>query len=206
MSTNVQIEVTGVKDALRELNSIDKKARRRLTTDFRQIMDPVLKTGRDLIPDQAPMSGWERSWSPGGRGVPVLPFEAGQPTYRAPRQPKKDWPQSREGRRQMGKWMQWESYMRTYVSGKRPVTFGGYTRNLSAFGVRWLSPAAALFDTSATPRTPQGARMIATLQSRYGQSSRVIWKSWERSGGEVTDKVQRLINDLMRRVNGKLKA
>ena len=63
MSNKVQIEVTGVKDALRELNSIDKQARRDVTRRFKDIMRPSVQAAQNLTPVEPPMSGWARSSS-----------------------------------------------------------------------------------------------------------------------------------------------
>ena len=49
------IEVVGLKEALAQLNKIDKKLRRSITTDFKQIVDPVLIEARRNIPEDAPL-------------------------------------------------------------------------------------------------------------------------------------------------------
>ena len=198
-----KIEVVGVKEALRELNSIDKRARRQITSDYREIMRPVTTDAKSLVPTKAPLSGFDRNWTPKGASKSVLPFER---TPRTPRRPSTaELARSRESRRQMGAWLQWQQGINTYVSGKRPQTIGGYTRNLSAFGVRWLGPAAVLFDTSGQSKTPQGAKMVAALTGRFGSPSRVMWRAWSKSGNEVQDNVQKLIERVMLLVGQKIK-
>lgn len=203
MSTNVSIEVTGVKEALRELNSMDKSARRQLTRDYRQIVQPVLTDAERYVPNEAPMSGWNRTWNPRGGTQPVLPL--GASSTRTPKAPGATWAQSSGGRRRMANWMKWEAKMRPYISGKRPQSIGGFTRNLSAFGVHWLSPTSVLFDTAGQATTPQGEQMIKVLQQRFGQPSRVMWKAWESADDDVIGGVKDLVEDLMFRVNQKVR-
>ena len=202
MPVNNTIEVAGVKDALRELNDIDKKLRRQITRDYQKIVSPVVNTGKQLVPKKAPLSGMNRSWTPAGSSQPVLPFGANS----APRQPKspgRNWQQSRGGRRRMGNWLAWQQGIRAYVSGKRPRTVGGYTRNLAAFGIRWLGSASVLFDTSGQADTPQGQRMVAALNARFGQPSRVMWRAYERESLDVQQEMRDLVNDIMRAVDRK---
>ena len=203
MTVNTTITSVGVKDALRVINSIDKKARRAITTEYKEIVQPLLDDGRRLVPGKAPLSGFERSWTPNGSQYQVLPY-TGSKMSRPPRVPG-SWQQSKQGRRQMGKWLAWQKGMNAYVSGKKPITVGSYTRNLAAFGVKWQGPAAVLFDTSGQSRTLQGARMVAALTARYGAPSRVMWRAWKTAGPDVQDEVQQLINRIMHQASEALR-
>lgn len=178
MSTNVSIEVTGVKEALRELNSIDKQARRGITQRFRSIMKPMLDRGKQLVPREAPLSGFERYWNPrpgrqaGSSGGGILP-----------------WQEFNDQRA-----------IDAFVSGKKPKEYAGVTRNLAAFGARWKGPHAVLFD--ATRRdTELGQRLTA----RWGQPSRAMWRAMEDTEPEVEDGIRDLINDIMARVGRQVK-
>ena len=62
MTTDIDIEVVGLKDALKILNSMDKSLRREITKDFKSIMDPVVKDAIQLVPTDAPLSGMSRVW------------------------------------------------------------------------------------------------------------------------------------------------
>jgi hypothetical protein len=198
MPVNNTIEVAGVKDALRELNDIDKKLRRQITRDYQKIVSPVVNTAKSFVPPQAPLSGFNRYWTPQGASGSVLPVGPDPG-----REPKKGNYQSRQGRRQYGEWKKWKYGIRGYVSGKRPRTVGGYTRNLAAFGIRWLGSAAVLFDTSGQADTPQGQRMVAALNARFGQPSRVMWRAYERESLDVQQEMRDLVNDIMRAVDRK---
>ena len=62
MTTDLNIEIVGLKDALKILNSMDKSLRREITKDFKSIMDPVIKDAVQLVPTDAPLSGMSRVW------------------------------------------------------------------------------------------------------------------------------------------------
>ena len=177
MSISTNVEVTGVKEALRELNSIDKRARRQITTRFRQIMDPAVKDAQSLLPTAAPLTGWGRFWNPqeglqrGQTASSVLPW-------------------STANRRQV----------QAFVSGSRPKEIGGVTRGLAAFGMRWQGPQAALFDMAQDSKTPQSAQMVAALNRKFGSPSRVMWKAWERADDDVERQIAELVEDVMRAV------
>jgi len=191
------IEVAGLKDALRTLNDLDKPLRRRITGDYKEIVQPILSDAKQLTPTSAPLSGFNRSWTPQGSSQSVLPYGGGGGS-RAPRKPSKREMNFPGGRRQMVQWMKWSADQKAYVSGKKPRTVGNYTRNLAAFGVRWQGPTAVLFDTSGQAKTPQGARMIRALSARYGRPSRVMWKAYEQSDTEVQRKLENLVKKIMR--------
>lgn len=197
MTAQTNIEVVGVKEALATLNRIDKSTRRQITKDYQNIVQPLVSDAKQLVPKKAPLSGFDRSWTPQGSSSPVLPFSGA--TSRAPRKPTKREMNFPGGRRQMVSWMKWEAGIRAYVSGKRPQTIGGYTRNLSAFGVKWQGPAAVLFDTSGQSRSPQGARMVAALTGRYGRPSRVMWKAYQAADKDIQDNLEKLVQDIMRK-------
>ena len=61
MASN-SVEVLGLKEALRELNTMDKKLRREITRDFKQIVQPVITDAKQMLPSGAPLSGMARSW------------------------------------------------------------------------------------------------------------------------------------------------
>jgi hypothetical protein len=174
-NATVTTEVVGVKDALRELNKIDKRARRFITKRFREIMLPTLQEARSLLPQRAPMSGWERFWNaqPGlQRGLTrstVLPW--------VPENPRR---------------------IEAFVSGSRPKEIAGVTRGLAAFGIRWKGSQAALFDMSQNPKTPQGNHMVDVLNQRFGTPSRVMWRAFERTDDDVEAEIEKLVKDVMR--------
>lgn len=195
MTAEVSLEVAGLKESLRTLQSMDKVARRRITQDYKELVQPMVSDARSLVPTDAPMSGFNRSWSPRG-GEPVLPY-MGSSGGRTPRKPTKREMNFPGGRRQMVQWMKWQQGLSAFVSGKKPKQFGDYTKNLAVFGVQWQGPAAVLFDQSRRASTPQGARMISVMQSRFGPASRVIWKAYTSADVEIQRQLEQLIKRIM---------
>ena len=197
MTIRTDIRAVGIKDALRELNTIDKRARRAVTRDYNEIVQPIVRDAKTLVPREAPLSGFERSWSPGGRGE-LLPWGVNNASRR-PKVPA-NWQQSKQGRKQYRNAVLYDAKIRAYVSGKKPISSGGYTRNLAAFGVRWLGYESVLFDTSGHARTRQGQQMVAALTAKFGPPSRAMWRAYERSANDVQRSMRKLVERVMREV------
>ena len=56
------IEVVGLKEALKTLNKIDKSLRREITKDYKKIVQPVIDDAKNLVPTKAPLSGMARAY------------------------------------------------------------------------------------------------------------------------------------------------
>lgn len=112
------IEAVGLKEALAQLNKIDKKLRRSITTEFKQIVDPVLEEAKRRLPDKAPLSGMARSWT-GNSGAELM-----------------NWQPDKVAKN-----------IKAFTSGKKVRDApGGFKQNLAVFGIRWGGPQATLFD------------------------------------------------------------
>ena len=74
MNVETNASVVGLKEALKELNSFDKVARRQVTKDFKRITQPVVDTAKGKIPFGPPLSGMTRNWTPAGRRAAILPW------------------------------------------------------------------------------------------------------------------------------------
>jgi hypothetical protein len=172
------VQIIGVKEALRELNKIDKVARRQLTKDYKEIVSPVLEAAKSFTPQEAPLSGMGYRWNPGHRGD-VFP-----------------WDGAKEDRG-----------MKPFVSGKKPKQFGGFTSHLATFGIRWSTPGATVVEMSGKGKVPteKGKIMVQALSNRYGQPGRFLWRAYTEHAEQVQRNVEQLVKDLMRRVNEELK-
>lgn len=114
------IEVAGLKEALKELNDIDKKLRRQVTKDFKKIVQPILTDAVSRLPEGAPLSGMERSWK-SKSGAQLM---AWQPDLV-------------------------NRNLKAFTSGKKVRDTGkGFKQNLAVFGLRWNGPQATIFDMS----------------------------------------------------------
>jgi hypothetical protein len=61
-STQLKIEVYGVKEALRELNKVSPTLRRGFTKEYKSIVQPVIDAAKARFPDQPPVSGMGRPY------------------------------------------------------------------------------------------------------------------------------------------------
>lgn len=170
MASN-SVEVLGLKEALRELNTMDKKLRREITRDFKQIVQPVIADAKQMLPSKAPLSGMARSWK-GKSGADIM-----------------SWSDSRVRRN-----------LSAFTNSKKVrETPSGRMQNLGIFGVRWKSPQATIFDMgregvlgqNLTDRFGNPSRVIYRA---YRDASDDV----ERQVKELVNKVMKLTNNAMR--------
>ena len=116
------MEFSGLKDALAELNKIDKSLRRQITKDFKQIVQPVVDRAQSQLPSGAPLSGMAYKWT-GKSGADIM-----------------SWQDSRMKRN-----------IKAFTSSKKVrETSSGAKQNLGIFGVKWAGPQAVIFDMLST--------------------------------------------------------
>ena len=170
MATNV-VEVLGLKEALRELNTMDKKLRRQITRDFKQIVQPVVGKAESMLPTGAPLSGMARSWI-GKSGADIM-----------------SWNDERVRKN-----------LKAFTSGKKVRDApGGFRQNLGVFGIKWLGPQATALDMLAkgvmadnlTDRFGPPSRII---YKAYESASDEV----EQQVKELVNKVMELTNNAMR--------
>jgi hypothetical protein len=170
MATNV-VEVLGLKEALKELNTMDKKLRRQITRDFTKIVQPVLGKAESLLPNDPPLSGMARSWT-GKSGADIM-----------------SWNDTRVRKN-----------LKAFTSGKKVRDApGGFRQNLGVFGIRWLGPQATALDMLAkgvmadnlTDRFGPPSRIIYRA---YDSASDEVQQQVK----ELVNKVMKLTNNAMR--------
>lgn len=180
------LRVVGIKEALAELNSIDKRFRRGLTGEYKTIVHPMVAEARHLVPKQAPMSGWKRSWTPRS-------WTQGYGTYK----------------QQFADVLPWVGVepvrdIKPFLSGKKARSYGGTTRSVAAMGMRWVSEEAVLFDQSGQAQTPMGEQMLDTLGQRFGPPSRVMWRAYERTSLDIQYELRQFVEKIMNAVGRKI--
>jgi hypothetical protein len=165
------IEVQGLKEALKELNTIDKKLRREITRDFKKIVQPVLGKAESMLPTGAPLSGMAKSWK-GKSGADIM-----------------SWNDARVRRN-----------IKAFTSGKKVRDApGGFRQNLGVFGIRWLGPQATALDMLAkgvmadnlTDRFGPPSRII---YKAYDSASEEV----EQQVKDLVNKVMKLTNNAFR--------
>jgi len=172
---NVKLEIVGLKEALRELNDIDKKARRELTRDFKRVCKPVVDAAKRAVPKEAPISGWNRTWRPSSN-YQALPWKSALATSR----------------------------IQAKVSGKRPREYNGRMTNLAVFSIAWAGAINTIYDLAGRGGrgdTAAGVNMIRGLEARRGKASRVLWPAYEANKEQVEQEVTRIIDDVMQQTN-----
>lgn len=158
-------KVNGIKEDLRVLQQLDKQLRRQITAEYKKIVEEPVNEIKNMIPKDAPISGWTRNWTTKS-GYRMLPWEA----QLAPKG------------------------VKPFVSGKKPKEFQGVTRNLAVFGIRWKAAHATLFDMSQTAQTPQGEWMVRGLNNRWGKASRVMWPGYLKHANRVEKEIEILVD------------
>jgi hypothetical protein len=174
-SPNVTLEIVGLKEALKELNSLDKSARRAITRDFKRICKPVIDAAKRAVPKEAPISGWNRSWKPSSN-YQALPWKASLATQR----------------------------IQAKVSGKQPREYNGRLTNLAVFSIAWAGAINTIYDLAgrgSNGETAAGANMIRGLEARRGKASRVLWPAYEGNKDEVERQLADIIDDVMKQVS-----
>jgi len=177
MAVSVDMEIVGIKEALAELNKIDKVARREITKDFKRIMYQIEQDAQSRIPLGAPIKGFNRAWTIRGK-YRILPWE-----------------------------MNVNDTIISGVSGKRPKMFGGYLQNLATFFIKYKGPTSILFDMSGKGPvpTPQGKNMVQGLTDKYGAPSRVLWPAVEANKDDIEYRTKQLVERVMEYVNEGIK-
>jgi hypothetical protein len=166
MTVDVSMEFTGLKDALRELNTIDKKLRRQITKDFKAIVQPVVGKAESMLPNGAPLSGMARSWK-GKSGADIM-----------------SWNDARVRKN-----------IKAFTSGKKVREApSGFSQNVGVFGIRWRGPQATLFDMAAKGTISQNLTAKYGGPSRIIYRSYDMMKDdVDRQVKELVNKVMRLV-------------
>jgi len=214
MPVYASVEVVGLKEAIKELNRMDKTLRRQITRDYKAIVGPIAQDAKaaiDQIPDQ-PMSGWARNWNPAtARTRKSRPWR-----FQGSRQRRDAWTESmRDARAQeaavSGGVLPWDNapakrMIKMKINTKQPREFAGAVRNLQVFTISWLGAANEMFEMAgreSAGKTPQGRQMIQTLNSRYGRPGRILWNSYEKNRDVVDKELLKLVERVMAAVNRK---
>lgn len=176
MTAETKIEVVGLKDSLRVLQEYNKSLRRQITKDYKYIVNDVVQELQMEVPLDVPISGFARRWTTKS-GFEMLPWKGGLA----------------------------QKSVKPYVSGKKPKEFGGVTRNLAVFGIKWQNARATLFDLSADYKTPQGRNMVKGLTSKFGKPSRAMWPTFMRYEADITSKMRNLVDDVTKAANEELR-
>ena len=71
---DTRVEIYGLKNALKELNKVDKVLRREITKDYKRVTLSLIQDAESAIPLGLPLSGWARRWTPTRGSYQILPW------------------------------------------------------------------------------------------------------------------------------------
>jgi len=167
MSATAKIDIVGLKDDLRVLQELDKKLRRQITKDFALIVEKPVQDAKRNVPQKPPLSGMAWQWKTRS-GFEMFPWNGN-----------------------LG-----QQGIKPFVSGKKPKTFQGVTKNLAVFGIRWSNARATVLDMSRNGATDRGTSMIRQLNQRFGKASRIMWPAYEKHKIDVENEVRTLVDSV----------
>jgi hypothetical protein len=119
MTATADLEVVGLKDALKTLNKLNPTVRRTITKDFKKITQPVVVDAQSKIP-QMPLSGFKYNWTTKS-GAKLLPWDSRASS----------------------------KLVKSGVSGKKPKEFRGNIQNASVFYIRWAGAMNTIYDMAS---------------------------------------------------------
>jgi hypothetical protein len=149
MTIGTQFKVYGLKEALNELNRTDRTLRFQITQDFKTLTNPLVTYIEGQIPYDAPLSGMQRQWVTKNSGFKMFPWDGSAAAQ----------------------------LVRQRVSGKRPYTFAGITRNLSVFYISWAGAANTVYDMAGRRKKN---RLGDSLEQEIGKASRIMYPAFRR--------------------------
>ena len=177
MAVSAGVEVYGIKNALKELNKIDKSLRREITKDYKQIVSSVITDAKAAVPSTAPLSGMDRRWKTKS-GYDIIPA---------------------------GGWngVVAQKFLQAKISTRKINQFQGDTVNVGTFRIVWSGLANQVFDIAGRNSSNALAR---ALNAKWGRASRLLWPAYEKNKSQVDDEMLKLCERVMDEVNRNLVA
>jgi len=129
MTATADLEVVGLKDALKTLNKLNPTLRRTITKDFKKITQPVVVDAQSKIP-QMPLSGFKYNWTTKS-GAQLLPWDSSASSKQ----------------------------IKSGVSAKKPREFRGNMSNASVFFIRWNGAMNTIYDMARKGNLGQSLRI-----------------------------------------------
>ena len=178
MSVDARVEVYGLKEALKELNSISQGLRKQFTREYAEVMQPVVRDAQAMIPVKAPLSGMDRAWKTKS-GFQILPGKAG------------------------GGWnaVAAQKMVKPKINTKKIKEFRGERVNVGTLRLVWLGVANSVYDMAGK----RNANVMANnLEARFGRASRIMWPAMEKNQDTVMRNIQDLVDKVGELVSRRL--
>lgn len=156
MSASIQmLEVSGLKEALKQINKLDKTLRREITKDFERAASPMVDAIRADVPAAPPLSGFSHKSRTAWKKNEQKNVRVKLDTRRA-------------RNRNMAQGAQYESLGVVKIRSTSP--------GLAIFDMA---------GKAGKTKTTQGEAMVNALERRFGSPSRIMWPNAERKWQEV---------------------
>ena len=176
MPIATQVEIKGLKEALRELSSLDKELAKDIRKEYRTLMKPVVADLKASIPDM-PLSGMEYKWDTKS-GWKMFPWDAALARKRAV----------------------------AFTSTKKPKRYQDKVYNLATFGITWkgVVPTVMEFTGKGRARTPKGQQMANALNQKYGEPARFVYPAVARHEKKIASDMEHIVRRIERGIGRKL--
>ena len=184
MPVSAEIEVFGVRDALRELGKIDKKQRFAAVNKIKSASGELVALARENYPSDAFMNDVMKGWSKGGRlGYSKAAADKGVTVQ--------------VGGRSIG-----NSYAVVTIIQKNA---GAALYDIA--GLRNGAKGVGSTDRLGRVRQPQQSKaFLETLTAAYGPAQRGMWRNIRRIRELATGQLMKALEDVAAEVNRKLVA
>jgi hypothetical protein len=116
MTVDINSPIYGLKEAVKQLNSIEPGLKTQITRDYRRVAKPVIEDAKSMIPQQVPLSGMARNWSTNS-GYKMFPWVVGH-----------------------------SQKISAKINTRKITEFAGMKRNVGTFTIRYGGGLPVLFD------------------------------------------------------------
>jgi hypothetical protein len=175
VAVSAGVEVYGIKDALKELNKIDKSLRREITKDYKQIVSSVINDAKAAVPSYPPLSGMNRQWKTKS-GYDIIPAGGWNGAVA-------------------------QKFLAAKISTRKVKEFRGDKVNVGTFRLVWTGLANQVYDISGRKSSNALAR---ALNAKWGRASRLLWPAYEKNKSQVDDEMLKLCERVMDEVSRNL--
>jgi hypothetical protein len=179
MSLGIDLKPTGLKEALRTINSIDPKLRRAYGKQIRELGKVVVDAITPLVPSSAPMSGMENNGRTGWKGGQTKNIVVKTNTRKARK--------------------------RNITKGAKYETIGTITVGTKGAALA-IADMAGKGPNRTRNSNPAKARpnMVSVLDERMGKPSRMVWAGGEKAIPEFQKALEPVIKEVIFEANKEL--
>lgn len=195
----INVEIYGIKEALKELNKVAPTMRRQITKDAKREFKGVLDQLSDKLPNTPPLSGMNAKWRQGAYGP------------RAGRQGRQLLPTT------WAKVAKGTVKIDTRGARRRNRMTGAEYESLSVFAFAWNDPIASVLEFTGTGKKPYKGRSLAQSDNFVKQISqkasapagkaKFVWHAVDNNPSiqrNIEESMERVLDDAIKIINAEL--